>query len=108
MLLPAAAATEVVGAVRNALDNTALHAGEGARSYLLLEDVGDAVLVTVRDDGTGIAPGRLDAARAEGRLGVSESIVGRMRALGGSAELTTDVGGGVEWELSVPRAAHEL
>ncbi|WP_371821011.1 ATP-binding protein [Tsukamurella sp. PLM1] len=94
--------------MRNALDNTALHAGEGARSYLLLEDVGDAVLVTVRDDGTGIAPGRLDAARAEGRLGVSESIVGRMRALGGSAELTTDVGGGVEWELSVPRAAHEL
>ena len=72
-------------------------------SYLLLEDVDDAVLVTVRDDGTGIAPGRLDAARAEGRLGVSESIVGRMRALGGRAELTTDVDEGVEWELWVPR-----
>ena len=44
-----------------------------------------------------------DAARAEGRLGVSESIVGRMRALGGRAELTTDVDEGVEWELWVPR-----
>ncbi|WP_244967687.1 MacS family sensor histidine kinase [Tsukamurella tyrosinosolvens] len=103
VLLPARPAAEVAAAVRNALDNTALHAGPGARSYLLLEDVGDAVLVTVRDDGTGIAPGRLDAARAEGRLGVSESIVGRMRALGGRAELTTDVDEGVEWELWVPR-----
>ncbi|MGX9296611.1 MacS family sensor histidine kinase [Tsukamurella paurometabola] len=101
--LQAGPAAEVAAAVRNALDNTALHAGPGARSYLLLEDLGDTVLVTVRDDGTGIAPGRLDAARAEGRLGVSESIVGRMRALGGRAELTTEVGGGVEWELSVPR-----
>lgn len=101
--LPAAPAAEVAAAVRNALDNTARHAGSAARSYLLLEDVGDAVLVTVRDDGTGIAPGRLDAARAEGRLGVSESIVGRMRALGGRADLTTDVGEGVEWELWIPR-----
>lgn len=104
VLLPAAPAAEVAAAVRNALDNTALHAGPGARSYLLLEDVDDAVLVTVRDDGAGIGPGRLDAARAEGRLGVSESIVGRMRELGGRAELTTGVDEGVEWELSVPRS----
>ncbi|TWS22480.1 ATP-binding protein [Tsukamurella sputi] len=103
VVLPAAAAAEVAAAVRNALDNTERHAGPGARSFLLLEDVGDAVLVTVRDDGAGIAPGRLDAARAEGRLGVSESIVGRMRELGGRADLTTDVGEGVEWELWIPR-----
>ncbi|TWS17699.1 ATP-binding protein [Tsukamurella asaccharolytica] len=103
VLLPAGPAAEVAAAVRNALENTARHAGPGARSYLLLEDVDDAVLVTVRDDGTGIAPGRLDAARAEGRLGVSESIVGRMRALGGRAELTTGVDEGVEWELWIPR-----
>ncbi|MCS3781470.1 MacS family sensor histidine kinase [Tsukamurella ocularis] len=107
VLLPAGPAAEVAAAVRNALDNTALHAGPGARSYLLLEDLDDAVLVTVRDDGAGIAPGRLDAARAEGRLGVSESIVGRMRALGGRAELTTGVDEGAEWELSVPRSMPE-
>ncbi|ADG76996.1 MacS family sensor histidine kinase [Tsukamurella paurometabola] len=101
--LPAGTAAEVAAAVRNALDNTARHAGPGVRAFLLIEDVGDAVLVTVRDDGTGIAPGRLDEARAEGRLGVSESIVGRIRALGGRAELTTDIGEGVEWELWVPR-----
>ncbi|GAA0996254.1 DUF5931 domain-containing protein [Nocardiopsis tropica] len=101
--LPAGAAAEVAAAVRNALDNTARHAGPGVKAYLLVEDVGEAVLVTVRDDGAGIAPGRLDEARAEGRLGVSESIVGRMRELGGRAELTTDIGEGVEWELWIPR-----
>ncbi|MET9327245.1 DUF5931 domain-containing protein [Tsukamurella sp. NPDC003166] len=101
--LPAATAVEVAAAVRNALENTRRHAGPGARSFLLLEDVGDAVLITVRDDGAGIAPGRLDAARAEGRLGVAESIVGRMRELGGRAELTTGVDEGVEWELWIPR-----
>lgn len=103
--LPAAVAAEVAAAVRNALENTVRHAGPEARSYLLLEDVGDAVLVTVRDDGAGIAPGRLEEARAEGRLGVSESIVGRMRELGGRAELTTAEGEGVEWELWIPRTA---
>ncbi|WP_019201244.1 MacS family sensor histidine kinase [Tsukamurella sp. 1534] len=101
--LPAAAAAEVAAAVRNALENTARHAGPGARSYLLTEDLGDAVVVTVRDDGAGIAPGRLDEARAEGRLGVADAIVGRMRELGGRAELTTDTGEGVEWELWIPR-----
>ncbi|GAA1072709.1 MacS family sensor histidine kinase [Tsukamurella spumae] len=103
VMLPAPTAAEVTAAVRNALENTLRHAGPAARSYLLLEDVGDAVLVTVRDDGAGIAPGRLDAARAEGRLGVAESIVGRMRELGGRAELTTGVDEGVEWELWIPR-----
>lgn len=102
--LPASAAAEVAAAVRNALDNTARHAGSGATAYLLIEDVGDAVLVTVRDDGAGIAPGRLDEARAEGRLGVSEAIVGRMREIRGRAELTTDIGEGVEWELWIPRS----
>ena len=38
----------------------------------------DQVVVSVRDDGPGIAGGRLDEAAAEGRLGVSESIRGRV------------------------------
>ncbi|GAA4397913.1 MacS family sensor histidine kinase [Tsukamurella soli] len=105
--LAAARAHEVVAAVRNALGNTALHAGPEARSLLLLEDLGDDVVVTVRDDGPGIAAGRLEAARAEGRLGVRESIVGRIRALGGRADLVTGPGDGVEWELTVPKCARE-
>lgn len=41
-----------------------------------MEDWGDEVIVTVRDDGPGIAAGRLDQAAGEGRLGVAQSIRG--------------------------------
>jgi signal transduction histidine kinase len=70
---------------------------------VLVEDEPDQVTVTVRDDGAGMADGRLDAARAEGRLGVAQSIVGRMRALGGTAVLTSAPGAGTEVELRLPR-----
>nr|WP_309241158.1 DUF5931 domain-containing protein [Nocardia sp. BSTN01] len=95
-------AREIAAAVGAALSNTALHAGAEAKAYVLLEDMGDAVVVSVRDDGPGIADGRLPAAVAEGRMGVSHSIVGRIEALGGTAELldTTD---GTEWEFRIPR-----
>ena len=43
-----------------------------------------------------------EAAAAEGRLGVSESIRGRIADLGGTATLTTG-SFGTEWELVVPR-----
>ncbi|KZS65572.1 ATP-binding protein [Mycobacterium kansasii] len=96
-------AAELDAAVGNALDNVRLHAGPNARAYVLLEDVGDAVAVTIRDDGVGIAPGRLDQAASQGRLGGTKSIVGRLAALGGTAQLSTNTGEGTEWELRVPR-----
>lgn len=70
---------------------------------MLLEDLGSSVVVTVRDEGPGIPDGRLRAAADEGRLGVAESIEGRLRDLGGEARLTTGPHG-TEWELVVPRA----
>lgn len=101
--LNADVAAELDAAVGTALDNVRLHAGPGARAYVLLEDVDDAVTVSVRDDGVGIAPGRLDDAVRQGHVGVSKSIVGRVASLGGMAELHSEVGEGTEWELSVPR-----
>ncbi|WP_235946196.1 MacS family sensor histidine kinase [Metallococcus carri] len=100
--LPAATLSELVAAVSAALDNTARHAGPGARSFVLVEDLGGEVVVTVRDDGSGMPHGRLAEARAEGRLGVSSSIEGRLTALGGRAEVVTAPGEGTEWELTVP------
>ena len=100
--LPGPDAEELVAAVAAALDNTARHAG-GASAYVLLEDTGDAVVVSVGDDGPGIPAGRLDEAAAAGRMGVTGSIVGRLTALGGTAELITSRGTGTEWELRVPR-----
>jgi signal transduction histidine kinase len=100
--LPAPAVSELVAVVAACLDNVAQHVGDRARAWVLLEDLGDRVAVSVRDEGSGIPAGRLDAARAEGRLGVSESIEGRVRDLGGTATLSTSALG-TEWELVVPR-----
>jgi signal transduction histidine kinase len=97
-------ARELAAAVAAALSNTALHAGPDAKAYVLLEDLGHELIVSVRDDGPGIAPGRLVDAAAEGRLGVSRSIMGRIEALGGTAELLP-AGDGTEWEFRVPRTA---
>lgn len=96
--------TELVAVVRTILDNVERHAGDDARAFLLLEDLGDEVVLTVRDDGPGIPEGRLDAAQAEGRMGVSKSIRGRMADLGGEALLETGPDIGTEWELHVPAA----
>lgn len=100
--VPAAAGTEIVAAVRNALDNTRRHAGAGASAFVLVEDTGDAVVVSVRDDGVGIAAGRLAEAEQQGRMGVSKSIVGRIESIGGTAVLDSEPGGGTEWEFTVP------
>jgi signal transduction histidine kinase len=96
-------AAELDAAAGNALDNVRSHAGPEARAFVLLEDLGDCVSVSIRDDGVGIAAGRLDEAAREGHVGISKSIVGRMASLGGSADLRTEPGEGTEWELSVPR-----
>ncbi|MFF0158319.1 MacS family sensor histidine kinase [Streptomyces sp. NPDC005263] len=101
--LPPAAARELAAAVGAALDNVRRHAGEQARAWLLVEDEPDEVIVTVRDDGPGIPEGRLAQAEGEGRLGVALSIRGRLRDLGGSAELISVPGQGTEVELKVPK-----
>ncbi len=101
--LPAAEVEEIVAAVRACLDNVARHAGAEARAWVLLEDLGSKVVVTVRDDGSGIPAGRLDEAAAQGRLGVRQSIRGRVADFGGAASLVTAPGQGTEWEFSFPR-----
>ncbi len=103
VLLPAVTATALSGAVAAALDNVARHAGPDARAWVLLEDEERQVTVSVRDDGAGFSEGRLAVAAAEGRLGVSHSIVGRVRAVGGTASLISSPGLGTEVELRVSR-----
>ncbi|WP_406460685.1 DUF5931 domain-containing protein [Streptomyces sp. NBC_01622] len=102
--LPAPAAKELAAAVGAALDNVRRHAGADARAWILVEDEPGEVVVTVRDDGPGIPEGRLAQAEGEGRLGVALSIRGRLRDLGGSAELVSIPGQGTEVELKVPKA----
>ncbi len=95
---------ETAAAVREAIDNIQKHCGENAHAWILIDDEGAEVSVTIRDDGPGIAPERLAEAAAEGRLGVSHAINGRMRDIGGSADVSSTPGTGTEVRLRVPRA----
>ena len=65
-------AIELAAIVDNALSNVGLHAGPAAKAYVLLEDLPDEVIVSVRDDGVGIPEGRLAQAEAEGPHGSIE------------------------------------
>ncbi|WP_351228313.1 DUF5931 domain-containing protein [Streptomyces sp. NPDC002133] len=103
VLLAPQAAKELAAAVGAALDNVRRHAGDEARAWILVEDWPGEVIVTVRDDGPGIPEGRLAQAEGEGRLGVALSIRGRLRDIGGTAELISVPGQGTEVELKVPR-----
>jgi signal transduction histidine kinase len=104
VLLPGHEAHEMTAAVHAALDNVRRHCGGTARAWVLVDDEGEAVTVTIRDDGPGIPDGRLDLAAADGRLGVSHAIRGRMRDLGGSARVTSTPGTGTEVRLRLPRS----
>ena len=100
--LDADVVTELVAATRACLDNVLAHGGPGASAWVLAQAAPDEVSVSVRDDGPGIEPGRLDEAAADGRLGVASSIRGRVEDLGGTARVQSGTWG-TEWELTVPR-----
>lgn len=93
----------LAAATREALDNVGRHGGSDARAWVLVEDEGLGVTVSIRDDGAGFGPDRLAEAAMAGRLGVSQSIIGRMRAVGGAASLTSSPDSGTEVELRVTR-----
>lgn len=102
VLLPAPVAADLVAAVTEAVANVARHVGPEAPTWLLLEEREHDLVVTVRDEGPGIAPERLAQAERAGRLGVASSIRGRLADLGGTAHLTSDAWGS-EWEFTLPR-----
>jgi signal transduction histidine kinase len=105
VVLNRAEADELASAMRAALDNVRRHCGEQARAWVLVEDEPGLVTVTIRDDGPGIPDGRLAEAAAAGRFGVTHSIRGRLRDLGGSATIGSVAGEGTEVELRLPRRA---
>lgn len=81
------ASGEVAAAAREAMLNAARHAGGEVSVYI--EGSPGSVDVYVRDRGPGFDPQEVPA----DRLGVRESIVGRLRRIGGSATVTPGAGG---------------
>ncbi|WP_406061360.1 PspC domain-containing protein [Streptomyces sp. NBC_01077] len=87
-------------AAREAMVNAAKYGGEGGAVQVYAEVEGRTVFVSVRDRGPGFD---LDAV-PEDRMGVRESIIGRMQRNGGTARLRSVPGGGTEVELEMERA----
>ncbi|MGW6417041.1 PspC domain-containing protein [Streptomyces sp. NPDC055055] len=92
--------TAQMQAAREAMVNAAKYGGEGGAVQVYAEVEGRTVFVSVRDRGPGFD---LDAV-PEDRMGVRESIIGRMQRNGGSARLRSVPGGGTEVELEMERA----
>ncbi|MGF1596506.1 MAG: PspC domain-containing protein [Acidimicrobiales bacterium] len=87
----------LTAAAREATVNAAKHSG-AARVDVFAERLRDRVEIFVRDTGRGFEP----EATAADRRGIAESIVGRMRRVGGSATIHSLPGDGTEVELVLP------
>jgi phage shock protein PspC (stress-responsive transcriptional regulator)/signal transduction histidine kinase len=92
-----------VQAAREAMVNAAKYGGEGGPVQVFAEVEGRTVFVSVRDRGPGFDP----HAVPEDRMGVRESIVGRMERNGGTARIRSTAGEGTEVELEMERAAQQ-
>jgi signal transduction histidine kinase len=81
------ASGELAAAAREAMLNAARHAGGDVSVYV--EGAADGVDVFVRDRGPGFDPTGVPG----DRIGVRESIIGRMRRIGGNATVAAGAGG---------------
>ena len=94
---PTDATTALLQATREALVNAVAHGRPPVSVYAEITD--DAAEVFVRDRGDGFVMDDV----APDRFGVRESILGRVRRRGGTAEVTSRPGWGTEVRLRMPR-----
>ncbi|SHN47907.1 Histidine kinase-like ATPase domain-containing protein [Cryptosporangium aurantiacum] len=87
--VPAEIAETLTACVDEALRNVGRHAGT-TNVRLSTESMRDGAVVTVSDDGAGFEPAKV----SPGRRGLRESILGRIRAAGGAADVVTAPGAG--------------
>lgn len=100
--VPARVCAAIANATREALSNVAAHAGT-AQAWVQVRMVGDGgaagwLQVTVRDEGSGFDPSRID----QDRLGLRRSIAERIGDCGGRASVRSVPGQGTEVSLIWP------
>ena len=102
LLMDADRARELNLAIAELIANVIKHAGRDANAWLLIEEEDGQAVISLRDNGVGMTAEQVQAARDRGRMGIVGSVLGRMKALGGSATVTSRPGRGTEWELRLP------
>ena len=95
--LPSPVADQLIASVSEALRNVEQHAGTGKAEVTVTGDAGWAI-VEITDHGRGFDP----AAVPPSRRGISESITGRMLAVGGGAAIASSPGAGTTVTVSWP------
>ncbi|MFT4109931.1 sensor histidine kinase [Propionicimonas sp.] len=93
--VPLDVATGLGQAAVEALRNSVLHAGSGVSRTVRIDATEEGIQVRIRDDGIGFDP-----VLSGQRLGIAESIVGRMTDLGGCARIDSAPGLGTEVVLA--------
>jgi signal transduction histidine kinase len=88
----------LAGAAGECLENVRRHSG-ATTAHVTLDEGQDSVRVTVSDAGRGFDPAAVPGAR----LGLAQSVVGRIEAVGGTVRIFSAVGAGTTVLLSVPR-----
>lgn len=89
-------ARALVGAVRAAFENVVKHSGASVAELELI--YADDITIMITDQGTGFDMSAIPA----DRLGVRGSIIERMEAVGGSAQIWSTPGGGTSVVMTIP------
>jgi PAS domain S-box-containing protein len=94
------AATAAYRIAQESLTNVARHSGASRVDISLRAEEGD-LLLSVEDDGKGLAPEQLGESKGLGVIGMRE----RASLIGGTLPIGSGAGGGVRIELRIPLAA---
>ncbi len=87
----------LIGAAKEAMVNASMHSGADTID-VYAEVTDDVIEVFIRDTGRGFDPGAIP----DDHRGVTQSIVGRMRRVGGSTIIDTAIDRGTEIALTLP------
>jgi signal transduction histidine kinase len=98
VLLPSDVLDAFLGSLAECLENVRRHAGVG-EAHVTITDDDTTIRALVTDNGVGFDVSAIGA----GRLGFKESVLARLREVGGNARVFSAPGSGTTVVLEVPR-----